>query len=99
MWLSFSWPVSCRVRSMNMPTDLAEQFFGSDRRTELTSALGFVADLVEPALLNHAPGTSVRLVQRRQGHAHLLRHVHVSGAPPFAPSTPLIELSGARRCT
>ena len=35
---------------MNRPMDSPKQFFRSDRRTELTSALGFVADLVETAL-------------------------------------------------
>ena len=35
-------------------------------------------------------------VRCREGHGHLLRHVHmyVSGAPPCAPSTPLIERFG-----
>ena len=50
MWLSFSWPMSCSDRSINMPTLLPKQLLGSNGRPELTGALRFVTDLVETLL-------------------------------------------------
>ena len=49
-WLSFSWPLSCRLRSINMPIASAQQFLGPYCRPELASLLRLVADLVEAAL-------------------------------------------------